>query len=78
VYQRRQHTINVFIESYSATPDRSTPEERSVRGFHVRHWICGGLAFWAVSDLNDTELFTRFRHPRLATCSTTQSPVWAA
>jgi anti-sigma factor RsiW len=22
----------------------------------VRHWTRGGMAFWAVSDLNDTEL----------------------
>ena len=54
VYQRRQHTINVFI-----IPDaerRATTEANSIRGFHVRHWTNGGMAFWAVSDLNDAEL----------------------
>ena len=59
VYQRRQHTINVFV----APADGSSPrtEARSIRGFHVRHWIAGGMSYWAVSDLNDAELteFTR-------------------
>ena len=55
VYQRRQHTINVFIwpatDSHEAVTDA-----RTLRGFHVRHWTHAGMAFWAVSDLNDTEL----------------------
>jgi len=55
VYQRRQHTINVFVwpedDSASAAIDG-----RSVRGFHVRHWIRDGMSFWAVSDVNDAEL----------------------
>jgi anti-sigma factor RsiW len=56
VYQRRQHTINVFVVPEGATPDRATIEKRAVRGFHVLHWVRGGMAFWAVSDLNDAEL----------------------
>jgi anti-sigma factor RsiW len=56
VYQRQQHTINLFVAPTGATPDRAIAEERSIRGFHVRHWTRGGMAFWAVSDLNDTEL----------------------
>jgi anti-sigma factor RsiW len=55
VYQRRQHTINVFvrpqIDSHEAAADA-----RTLRGFHVRHWTRAGMAFWAVSDLNDMEL----------------------
>jgi anti-sigma factor RsiW len=56
VYQRRQHTINLFVVPAGATPDRATIEARSVRGFQVRHWTHSGMAFWAVSDLNDDEL----------------------
>jgi anti-sigma factor RsiW len=56
VYQRRQHTINVFVMPEDTTPSRATTEERTVRGFHVHHWTHGGMAFWAVSDLNDGEL----------------------
>jgi anti-sigma factor RsiW len=54
VYQRRQHTINLFIwpESTGTAPD----DVRSLRGFQLRHWIQGGMSFWAVSDLNDAEL----------------------
>lgn len=53
VYRRRQHTINVFV-----LPDErpSSPSSRTLRGFHVRHWSSGGMAFWAVSDLTASEL----------------------
>jgi anti-sigma factor RsiW len=56
IYRRRQHTINLFVAAARATPNRLTPEERSVRGFHVRHWVRGGMTFWAVSDMNDADL----------------------
>jgi anti-sigma factor (TIGR02949 family) len=55
VYQRQKHTINVFV-----SPDRdataASPSVRSARGFHVHRWLRDGMAFWAVSDLNDVEL----------------------
>jgi anti-sigma factor RsiW len=55
VYQRNQHTINVFV-----APERdggfAAVSARSIRGFHVHHWVRDGMSFWAVSDLNDAEL----------------------
>ena len=54
VYQRRQHTINLFT-----WPAQTAPQavERSTRdGFHVMHWTRGGMEWWAVSDLNADEL----------------------
>jgi anti-sigma factor (TIGR02949 family) len=55
VYQRQKHTINVFI-----SPERddtfARDYVRSVRGFHIHHWIRDAMSFWAVSDLNDAEL----------------------
>jgi anti-sigma factor RsiW len=55
VYQRRQHTINVFV--WPAANNGEVPTDtRSLRGFEVCHWTRDGMAFWAVSDLNDTEL----------------------
>jgi anti-sigma factor RsiW len=60
VYQRQQHTINVFV-----SPERdgafASVDVRLVRGFHIHHWVRDGMSFWAVSDLNDAELsqFTR-------------------
>jgi anti-sigma factor RsiW len=54
VYQRQQHTINVFV--WPASTDGLRVGGWTVRGFHVRHWIRDGMSFWAVSDLNDAEL----------------------
>jgi anti-sigma factor RsiW len=55
VYQRRQHTINVFV--WPAVNNSEVPTDiRNLRGFEVCHWTRDGMAFWAVSDLNDTEL----------------------
>jgi len=54
VYQRQQHTINLFI---SPADGAAAPiDSRTVRGFHVRHWSRDGMSFWAISDLNDREL----------------------
>jgi len=41
-----------------ALEDRGATTVRRVdlRGFQVRHWVHEGMIFWAVSDLNDTEL----------------------
>jgi anti-sigma factor RsiW len=55
VYQRRQHTINVFVWPASDSREALT-DTRTFRGFQVRHWTHDGMAFWAVSDLNDIEL----------------------
>jgi anti-sigma factor RsiW len=55
VYSRRSHVINLF------TWPAANNEEREVRsftrqGYHVRHWQQAGMAFWAVSDLNDEDM----------------------
>ena len=61
VYQRRQHTINVFV--WPAVRQHEAPSDsRTLRGFQVRHWTRAGMAFWAVSDLNDTELDQFVQH----------------
>jgi len=54
VYERQKHTINVFVLPGDDVFARTSV--RTVRGFHVRHWTRGSMAFWAVSDLNETEL----------------------
>ena len=55
VYQRRQHIINVFV--WPAVDGNEVPSDaRTLRGFEVCHWTRAGMAFWAVSDLNDIEL----------------------
>ncbi len=54
VYQRRQHTINLFV--WPAVEPGGPFAARSIRGFQVRRWIRNGMSFWAVSDLNEAEL----------------------
>ena len=55
VYQRQNHTINVFV--FPGTDDPATRElVLTVRGFNLRHWIHNGMSFWAVSDSNNAEL----------------------
>lgn len=55
VYKRRQHIINVFVwpASGAALP-RSAELQRD--GYNVVGWHANGLQFWAVSDLNPSEL----------------------
>ncbi len=64
VYQRRQHMINVFVWPSSDSSEAPT-DARTLRGFQVRHWTRDGMAFWAVSDLSQTELdqFVQGLHP---------------
>ena len=55
VYQRQKHTINLVV--FPETADSSIRDTvRTVRGFNVRHWVHGGMSFWAVSDLNSADL----------------------
>jgi anti-sigma factor RsiW len=55
VYQRRSHTINVFVlpaadaRSFAAKFD-------SLRGYQVVRWNHAGMRFWAVSDLSEDEM----------------------
>jgi anti-sigma factor RsiW len=54
VYQRRQHTINLFV--WPASQDAPPPAAESRRGFQIQHWTRSQMSFWAVSDLNAAEL----------------------
>jgi anti-sigma factor RsiW len=55
VYQRRKHTINLFIWP-SSPGDEAAPETATRQGFHLIRWTSAGMTFWAVSDLNEVEL----------------------
>jgi anti-sigma factor RsiW len=54
VYQRRQHVVNVFV--WPTSEEALPTDTRTIRGFHVRHWLHDHMSFWAVSDLSDVEL----------------------
>ena len=55
VYRRRQHRINLWIAP--AGPATATAAVLATHhGYHVLHWVHAGMAYWAVSDLNQQEL----------------------
>jgi len=55
VYQRRKHSINLFIWP-SSPGDEAAPKRETRQGFHMFQWTRSGMTFWAVSDLNEGEL----------------------
>jgi anti-sigma factor RsiW len=53
-YGRRQHVINLFV--WPSRDSNSLPAAVSRRGYNVVHGVAGGMTYWAISDLNATEL----------------------
>jgi anti-sigma factor RsiW len=53
VYGRHNHTVNLFMWP-AAVPTAAGAQTRN--GYHLQHWSSNGMTFWAVSDLNETEL----------------------
>jgi anti-sigma factor RsiW len=54
VYQHRKHVINLFIWPTEES-DRSGLSATH-QGYNAIHWCQAGMSYWAVSDLNATEL----------------------
>jgi len=54
VYRRRQHVINLFV--WPSGESSAAPSTTSRRGFQMVHGAAGGMAYWAISDLNAAEL----------------------
>ncbi len=55
VYHYRQHVIDLFIwpsEGGAAQP----PKAMSSKGYHVLHWREAGMTFWAISDVDPSQL----------------------
>jgi anti-sigma factor RsiW len=55
VYGRRKHLINLFIWRAADSPE-STPSSTTRQGYHLVNWTHSGMTFWAVSNLNESEL----------------------
>jgi len=53
VYRRRAHVINLFIWPGRAPP---TPLVQRREGYTLIRWSRGGLVYWAVSDVDSTDL----------------------
>lgn len=55
VYQRRKHFINMFI--WPTTPGDSKAQTIIARqGYHLLHWSDSDFTYWAVSDVNISDL----------------------
>ena len=52
-YARNRHVIDVFVWPSGA---KTAPLRSVHRGFNVLHWADGAMQYWAVSDLEPTEL----------------------
>ena len=55
VYQRDKHLINLFIWPSSDSSDAGTKSETR-QGYHVFHWTRSGMTYWAVSDVEKSQL----------------------
>jgi len=55
VYRRRLHTINLFVRPARTLSLPGAVASRH-EGYSLLRWTAGGLEFWAVSDLDETEL----------------------
>jgi anti-sigma factor RsiW len=53
VYKRRKHWITLYI--WPST-DVQTRTARNSNGYNLVHWSSGSMTYWAVSDVNVTEL----------------------
>jgi len=54
VYRRRQHVINLFL--WPAPRQTAGETRRLYQGYTLQHWTTAGMTYWAVSDLQDSEL----------------------
>lgn len=64
VYRHGGHVINLFIWPDATTRDAQATHE----SYNIREWSAGGLAFWAVSDTELTDL-EKFRKRFVAAVS---------
>ncbi|HEX4639043.1 MAG TPA: anti-sigma factor [Chthoniobacterales bacterium] len=55
IYQRNKHPINVFISPATGSSDRASVSSTR-RGYNIVSWTQREMNYWAISDLNETEL----------------------
>jgi mycothiol system anti-sigma-R factor len=56
VYHRRQHVINLFVWPDPKAEKTLSTKTLSRNGYHLVHWGDSGMTYWAISDLDSTEL----------------------
>jgi len=56
VYRRRQHVIDLYVSS--SGEGNSKTELFEIGGYHLFHWMQNNMNYWAVSDVDPTDLRT--------------------
>jgi anti-sigma factor RsiW len=55
VYQRDKHIIDLYVWPGSGVSPRLIGDT-TIQGYNVVHWTAGGMDFWAVSDVERSQL----------------------
>jgi anti-sigma factor (TIGR02949 family) len=55
-YRRAQHTIDLFIWPQAKSGGDAPLRTFAAKGYNVARWREAGMAYWAVSDVNDADL----------------------
>jgi anti-sigma factor RsiW len=56
VYRRRQHVIDLYVSPSAGAGSKT--ELRELGGYHLLHWVQNNMSYWAVSDVDPTDLRT--------------------
>jgi anti-sigma factor RsiW len=56
VYRRRQHVIDLYVSP--STGADSKIELHELGGYHMLHWMQNNMSYWAVSDVDTSDLRT--------------------
>ncbi len=56
VYRRRQHMIDLYVLPFVGADSKM--ELRDLGGYHLLRWTQNNMSYWAVSDVDTTDLRT--------------------
>jgi anti-sigma factor RsiW len=55
IYHRNKHVINLFVWPSGSDSGQAIKME-SLQGYNLIHWARSGMTYWAISDVNNSEL----------------------
>jgi anti-sigma factor RsiW len=58
VYRHRQHVINLFVWPDVKAHAGAAMKASARQGYNLLHWNGEGMTYWAISDLNSTDIKT--------------------
>ena len=65
IYRHKLHPINLYI--WPSSDRNGALQVHGRQGYHLIHWVVGGMNYWAVSDLaaNELEFYVNFLRPQV-------------